>query len=82
MNSFKRIFGDNIGVKVDIKSTSIRSRKGEIVCAYNDFVLIDFEHLSSFCQGGLFYVCYRHIVDFQLVNGKSPKETKASNTIK
>ena len=72
-NSFKNIFSNNINGLVDVKSIGITSRSGRIVMAFNNFVLIDFEHLSTFRPGGLFYVCYTQIVDFQVLKPGKPK---------
>jgi len=72
-NSFKRIFSDNINGVVDIKSIGIRSRTGKVIAAYNDLVYIDFERVSQFLSDGLFFVSYRNIIDFQIIQAGSPK---------
>jgi len=63
--SLKMLFSENIGRMIDIKSTGISARRGEIISSYDECVLIDFERESAYKHHGLFYVTYRHIVDFQ-----------------
>ena len=66
-NSFHVFFSENIGAKIDIKSHGMRSRQGKILKVFSDFVLIEYEWVSSFCPGGEFYVCYKYIVDFAII---------------
>lgn len=66
-NSFQAFFTKHKGTKIDIKTQGMKNRIGRVRESFSDFVLIEFEHISSFCPGGEFYVCYHYIVDFTLL---------------